>query len=181
MLTPTHGLLAWLFGRWAFRSRPEMVKFLVLGSIFSDIAMTICGLIWFITQGRHPWDIYMDIFIPAIVRYPTRFLHSFIVVAISFLLLALKNSPSQITKIKVVLCGWLFFHLGIDLLTHQEYAHEHLWPLSDFKLYSWFSDENYRFLQFDFMLSAIALLILFFSLLKWLTRKQPPETSPDSS
>ena len=155
-----------------------MVKFLVLGSIFSDVAMTVCGLVWFITPGRHPWDIYMDIFLPTIVRYPTRFLHSFVIVATSFLLLAFKP-PLQVAKIKVVLYGWLFFHLGIDLLTHQEYAHEHLWPLSNFKLYSWFSDENYRFLQFDSTLSVIALFILFFSLLKWLIRKRPSKTSPD--
>lgn len=173
MLTPSHGLIAWIVGKRLLRSRPEMVKFLVLGSLLADAFMIVCGTYWFLTQGRHPWDIYLDIFIPAWVNYPTRILHSLIVIIPIFILATIWGR--SFLKIKAILTGWLIFHIGVDFITHELYGHEHFWPISNYKFIGFSSDENVYFFIVDCILSVTAILIFGLKILRYL-RQQTQKT-----
>lgn len=149
-----------------------MIKYLVWGSVFSDTSMIIYGICnWF--RNKNPWDVYLDSYDNAFVRYSTVALHSFIVLVPLCLALLHWQKPLTMTaqKIKVFFIGAVFFHLLIDFFTHQNYAHQHFWPWSDYKFYSFISLENKYFFRADSAFSAIAIVILIFWSVKKLGTK----------
>lgn len=129
--------------------------------------MLIYAAILFIYQFGYWkfWDIFQNIFFRSFVKYPTIAMHSFIVLAILYLL-AYRGGYffKKCEKIKILLAGSLFPHALIDFFTHQNFAHEHFWPVSNVT-FGLISDENSYFLGFDISFAVLAIIILLWKIL----------------
>ncbi|MDO8495807.1 MAG: hypothetical protein Q7S32_04865 [bacterium] len=130
MITTSHGILAYWFNQFLNRRLKTKVHafFIVLGSVIPDffhVANAIIGWLYFNTLGI-TW--HSEFLIDT-----SKALHSFTVFTIVFtlsyfLLLLIRRRGFYYGRTVAFFCGWGFFHILIDIITHRSMTWPYLWP-----------------------------------------------------
>ena len=132
MQTPTHTLLALAF--LAKKGRPTRNRAVLIGSLMPDIFIYICWA-WLSINGVSQDKIWNEIYFESGVQFWGAISNS-IPLFLGFVVLGWFTRKKKYGGLLLFLALAALIHIASDFPVHAEDAHQHFWPISEWRFYS---------------------------------------------